>query len=133
MKNNEINVVAVIAALAVITGVFLPFVGIDINIPIIGSSGEGRAIDIKYGWIFIPIAVIGLISGLVDDGILEVISGVMVTALAYYGHWILMKDGVLEIYGWQAVTLRSGIGYYVLLGAGIGLVISSMFSSNTRN
>ncbi|MBR6089039.1 MAG: hypothetical protein IKP86_03835 [Anaerolineaceae bacterium] len=128
MKNNKVNFMSITAALAAIIAVFIPFAGVNLNVPLLEFGMDFRVMDYEYGWILLVMSLIGLISGLLDKGIVEALSGAGIAALTYYGRTKLIKAIVFDILGWPVISIENGIGYYVLFGAGIVLLVSSMFS-----
>ncbi|MBR6089044.1 MAG: hypothetical protein IKP86_03860 [Anaerolineaceae bacterium] len=132
MKNKEVNLMAIIAALAVIIGAFLPFAGITLNIRILEYAGDLSAMNNRNGWIFLLMAAIGLMSGLYDNRILEIFTGTAVTVLTLYGGFEAKSHSVLEFWGLSFGTVVIRIGYYVLLGGGIALLISGLISKNNE-
>ena len=129
MKNTNsnftnANLMAVFSAVIILVGICLPAIRADMFL----LAVDVKVMDHQYGWVILVLAVIGIISGLLDLNALTFFSGSSALSAFLYGYFDLTKG--YDPYSNELLkhVLVRQPGFYVVIAGAAFLMLSSMFT-----
>jgi len=133
MKNfsdKNKNLVAIIGAIVVAVGTFLPF----INASFLGMSQSVTLISTDFGWIVMIGALLGLIAGMVNLGWLMLLSGTLNFAVALISYSRVINSDYGDEFSNMFISsiVQRGIGFYVIIVGAVLLIIAFFFRNIKR-
>ena len=119
---SRMNIIGIVASIAVLLAVFLPFASIDI----FGTKESVSLIDGSDGILFIIIAVAGAVFSVLNLNIVVIIAGAISTVFFFIENANLSGSDADELTQLAASMIQKEFGYYLLIIGSIGLIVAGL-------